>query len=130
KDRPQFSPFVGQPSIDGNFRLEAITPGRYAVFVASDYEVSGFYSDPVYFEVVDQDVNDIEIRALRGLTLSGSVITENQDLKELLRQLPNLRVSVNVVPAGARNDDPSQRSGGSALVMPDGTFQVSGLRAG
>jgi len=130
KERDRFSPMVGQPTVDGAFRLEGLAPGRYAAYVASDFGTTDFYSEPVFFEVVDKDVTGVEIRATRGLTVSGIVAAENMDIKQLLRQLPNLRVSVNVQPAGGRIEDPSQRSGGTAAIMPDGSFEVKGLRAG
>ena len=35
-----------------------------------------FYSDPAYFEVIDKDVSGVEVKAIRGLSLSGFVVTE------------------------------------------------------
>ena len=126
--RERYGPIMtGQPTADGEFRVEGVAPGRYAAYVSSEFFASDFYSDPVAFEVIDKDVSGIEIRATRGVTVSGAIAADNMELRQLLTQVPNLRVSVNVQ---ASNNDPSQRSGGTAAVMRDGSFQVSGLRGG
>src|SRR5205814_5707725 len=88
------------------------------------------YSDPVVVSVVDQDVGGIEVKALRGTSIAGSVAPENMELRELLRQLPGLRVSANMMPADGRMTPTTIRSFGSAPVAADGSFTITGLRPG
>jgi hypothetical protein len=115
---------------DGSFTIPGVTKGRYGLYLGSENGESDFYSDPVMVELIDQDVSGIEIKALRGTSISGTVVAENMELKELLRQLPGLRVSANVSPADGRMTPTTIRSFGSALVGPDGSFTITGLRPG
>ena len=115
---------------DGSFTVSGVTIGRYGVYLASENGDSDFYSDPVVVNVVDQDVGGIEVRALRGASISGSVAPENMELKELLRQVPGLRVSANVMPPDGRMTPTTIRSFGSAPVAADGSFTITGLRPG
>lgn len=115
---------------DGSFTITGVTNGRYGVYLASEYGDSDFYSDPVSVNVVDQDVGGIEVKAQRGTSISGSVAPENMELKELLRQVPGLRVSATVMPADGRMTPTTIRSFGSAPVAADGSFTITGLRPG
>jgi hypothetical protein len=115
---------------DGTFTISGVTSGRYGVYLSSDNGESDFYSDAVVVNVVDQDVGGIEVKALRGASISGSVAPENMELKELLRQIPGLRVSASVMPADGRVTPTTIRSFGSAPIAADGSFTITGLRPG
>jgi len=104
--------------------------GRYGVYVASETGQSDFYSDPVVATVTDQDVAGIEVKALRGTTISGSIVAENMDLKELLKQVPGLRVNANILPTDGRMTSNMIRGYGNAPVAADGSFTITGLRPG
>ena len=108
----------------GEFKFDGLGPGRYGAYVASEYDGSDFYSDPAYFEVIDRDVGGVEIKAIRGLSLSGVVVAEGDVQK--VAQLPGLRVSANSIQT-TRNQI---NSGATSLVAADGSFQVNGLRPG
>lgn len=128
KDSSRSPAFVGLPSDDsGEFRFEGLRPGRYTIAVSSEYFGGGnFYGDPVSFEIMDQDVTGLEVKAIRGVTLSGAVIAEGLSTRELLSLLPDLRVF-----AWPESPTPNQRTGsGSAAVAADGSFQITGLRPG
>jgi hypothetical protein len=114
---------------DGKFTIDGVTAGRYGVFVPSDNGNTDFYSDPVSVEVSDKDVTGVEIKALHGLTISGSVIGDNIDLKELLKQVPGLRVLGNVSPPGGMTET-TIRSSGYGTIAADGSFTITGLRPG
>jgi hypothetical protein len=116
----------------GEFRLEGITPGRYAItapgFSSSIGDQPRIYCDPFPFEVTDGDVTNLEIKAQRSLTLSGVVITEGITNKNALAGVSRL----TVVGYGQSNS-----AGIQALVVPatspiapDGSFQLEGLRPG
>lgn len=59
----------------GEFKIEGLLPGRYAVFVQPDQDVPA-YSEPVQFEVLDKDLDGLIIKTLPGATLSGRVVIE------------------------------------------------------
>jgi hypothetical protein len=120
----------GTTMADGTFTIPGLTTGRYAVYLATDSGGSDFYSDPVMVNVTDQDVGGIEVKAIRGTTISGSIIAESMELKELLRQIPGLRVSASTSPVDGRMGPTSIRSFGSAPVAADGSFTITGLRPG
>jgi len=99
----------------GAFRFSNLTPGRYAIYISIGGE---YYSDEVIFEVTNQDVTGLEIKARHGASLSGEVFIEGPRDPSVLPALSNLRVSV------------SRRTGvqgaGSA-VGADGRFRITGL---
>src|SRR5438045_8820621 len=75
----------------GEFRLDGIEPGRYAVFVWSSMAPANLrtgpdvYSDPVPFEVADSDVTNVEIKARIGLRISGVGVLGGITDKEVRR---------------------------------------------
>jgi 5-hydroxyisourate hydrolase-like protein (transthyretin family) len=115
---------------DGKFSQQGFTPGRYGVYIASDYGDSEFYSDPVFFDVAEKNVSGLEIRGIHGLSISGTLVAENMQLRDLLKQLPGLEVSAMTTPADGRMTPSTIRSSGRGVVGADGSFQVSGLRPG
>lgn len=130
-ERVSLSGMIDDPTrADGVFTVQGLTAGHYGVYVASEYGDSDYYSDPINVEVTDKDVSGVEIRAIHGLSISGSVTAENLELKDLLKQLPGLRVSANVFPADGRMTPSTIRSSGSGRVAADGKFVISGLRPG
>jgi hypothetical protein len=110
----------------GEFRVDGLGPGRYGAYVSSENEGGAFYSDPAYFEVIDKDVSGVEVKAIRGLSLSGIVVTEGDAQKSALTQLAGLRVSASIM----QTSRTQLGGGGSSVVAADGSFQVDGLRPG
>ena len=102
----------GTPTnVNGEFRIEGVEPGRYGIMAtSSNFLPNNFlsvsdrqlrvYSDPVQFEITDGDVSGLEIKARRGLSLSGAVITEGITDKRVLAMIPRLLVSGFVQPSG------------------------------
>ncbi|HTF37536.1 MAG TPA: carboxypeptidase-like regulatory domain-containing protein, partial [Blastocatellia bacterium] len=76
---------------DGNFRIEGLLPGRFFVSAQFDGETE-LYCTPVEFEVRDNDINGLEIKAHRGLTLSGSVTVEGTKREEITTKLTQLKL--------------------------------------
>jgi len=110
----------------GEFSFEGFASGHYSVLPTSEYYGGNFYGDPVNFEVVDHNVSGLELKAIAGLSVSGVVVADGVITKDLLAQLPKLRIFARVVSA-ANSQVPN---GGSAIVAPDGSFQINGLRPG
>jgi hypothetical protein len=111
----------------GEFVTDELAPGRYAVFGISVEQSAEWYSDTATFEIDDEDVNGLEVKIRRGATVSGVVHIEGARdraaLAELMRQV---KLSSNV-DAGGELAAPNW---GQAVVTPDGSFRLTGLRPG
>jgi large repetitive protein len=126
EQRGQPSPSMGIQADDrGEFSFDGFGPGRYSVVPNSEYYGGNFYGEPVYFEVVDKDVNGLELKAVSGLSLSGVISAEGLVTRDLLAMLPGLTVY-------ARSESSSRAAGvgGRAVVGADGSFQITGLKPG
>lgn len=118
----------------GEFRLEGVAPGRYAVMTVTssfglDPNPAKIYSDPVPFEITDADVSDVELKAHRGLTISGIVVTD-----AITNQAALAGVSRLVVSGGSMAPPTSIQTPytgyTSSPIAADGSFQLEGLRPG
>jgi len=109
----------------GEFRIEGARPGRYTVFAMSE-DQSGFYSEPVNFEVKHADVTGLEINLLRGASISGRAVIEGTSDPAILAKLPQLGVmTFPSVPGLISSAQPAQSWFGA-----DGGFRIRGLRGG
>jgi protocatechuate 3,4-dioxygenase beta subunit len=123
---PNSSAFIGglPTNSRGEFRFEGLEPGHYTIYVSSRYEAGDFYSEPLVFDVVDHDVTNLELKALRGFSISGVVVPETGSGK--LSLLGGWRIT-----AGVRtNSNPPTNSFGVALIEADGSFRINGLSPG
>jgi hypothetical protein len=119
----------------GEFRLDGVGPGHYAVFVIERYDFSAnattgpmVFSDPVTFEVVDGDVTNLEIKAQQGLNLSGVVIVDGISDRKALATLSSLKIGASVnPPQGSMRLMPEARS---SAIAADGSFSMTGMRPG
>jgi Carboxypeptidase regulatory-like domain len=109
---------------NGEFRIDGLSPGRYAAFAVATEQVE-FYSEPTVFEVTDNDVNAIEIKTRRGSTISGAVVIEGSDDPDVHAKLPKLELRASV-----RTEELTAPSMGSTRPNPDGSFLITGLRPG
>lgn len=108
----------------GEFEFQGLRPGRHVVHLDVE-EGSEYFSDAVSFEVLNEDVNGLALKASRGGSISGSVVITGTDDPQLLARLSTFRVSLhraarnNVVPPAA-----------FVRPNPDGSFRLTGLRPG
>ena len=108
----------------GEFRLENLTPGEYAVFILPQQN-SALRGDALPFEIVDQDVTGLILRSAKGASVSGTVVLEETSDKVALARLAQLRIQAFVRVEGI--------SDGFAQFSPinmDGSFRLGGLQAG
>jgi len=118
----------GMPTTSrGEFRFDGLEPGHYAVFASSRFDGGDYYSESINFDVVDHDVTNLEIKAIRGLTLSGVVLLDSDTSKNALAQLGSLRIVAGV---RSPSNSPASSTNGTSLVAPDGSFRIGGLRPG
>jgi protocatechuate 3,4-dioxygenase beta subunit len=128
KNQPNFfGGYIGPATNSrGEFRIEGIEPGRYGVTLASDFEASSVYTDPSYFEVTDGDISNLELKATRGTSMSGVLVTDGVTNKDVLAQLTSMRVTARLT----SNTNPQTSNSGSSLIAGDGSFFINGLRPG
>ncbi len=108
---------------DGEFKIENLPPGKYAVYLESQTD-SERRSEPVRFEVIDQDVEGLLIKTSTGGSVSGVVVLEGT-------QDPNVRALLvgNQILASVSNKFDG-RTMPSGNINPDGSFRLTGLPAG
>src|SRR6266404_9628989 len=110
----------------GEFRFDGLEAGHYTAYVSARFDGGDFYSDPILFDVVDRDVTSLEVKALRGLTLSGVVIPETESGQKAMRQQNGLRLIATV----KASTNQASSNGASAVVGPDGSFSINGVPPG
>lgn len=108
----------------GEFQFEGLRPGRHVAHLDVE-EGAEYYSDAVSFEVLNEDVNGLELKAARGGSISGSVVSTGTNDPQSLARLQTFRVSLH--PAVRNSVVPP-----AAFVRPnpDGSFRLTGLRPG
>ena len=114
----------------GEFRVRGLPSGRHAVFAAqgtyANAEQTSTYSDPVAFEIVEQDVSGLEIKLTRGATVTGMLVIEGTSNPAVLARRTELHLGASVqVPAGLAPPNETR-----AQVRGDGSFQITGVRPG
>jgi hypothetical protein len=84
-----------------------------------------YYCDPLPFEILDSDVSNLELKAQRGLSISGVVVPDGITDKTLLARFTKLLVTASVEnpPADIRTFAGNSVS----RVNPDGSFSIDGL---
>lgn len=107
----------------GEIKIDSVTPGKYALYLESTSAAA--YAEPLRFEVVDQDIKDLVIKASSGGSVSGVVVFDGVDQKLVATKLRELVIFAHI--------ETKSRHGGSTpsgVVNADGSFKVGGLRSG
>src|ERR1051325_7083957 len=66
---------IGQTNSSGEFSLQHLKPGHYALYLSSGLDRSSdLYSDVLTFDICDADVTNLEVQARHGSKLSGFVV--------------------------------------------------------
>ncbi|HMY73597.1 MAG TPA: carboxypeptidase regulatory-like domain-containing protein [Blastocatellia bacterium] len=108
---------------NGEFRILGARPGKHGILIEDREGKGEFYSPPAQFEVVSSDVEGIEVRALRGATISGTVVIEGTNDPAILARRSQIRLN-----SADRANTPGTTRYGQA--NPDGTFRITGLPEG
>jgi hypothetical protein len=112
---------AGSVNANGEFRLENLMPGTYTIYTEPP-EGSDASSASVTFEVVDRDLDNLLITTMKGGSLSGVVVLDNESAPGMFS---SLRICASVNSSEARYAN----SPGSA-VGQDGSFRINGLQSG
>lgn len=109
---------------NGEFQIMGARPGKHAVFIENRDGKSDLYSDPMPVEVFNGDVSGVEIRAMRGASISGTVVIEGSNNPAIQSKRSQIILittpDVSSFYSGSRN----------AKVSPDGKFRFIGLPTG
>lgn len=119
-----FNPAASASNSTGEFKIEGLLPGRYAVFVQPDQNRPA-YSEPVQFEILDKDIDGMIIKTQPGGSLSGKVMFEGMHDKTFFAKLSQM--SLNVYVYSQATALPNWHS---AAINSDGSFQIRGLQPG
>lgn len=111
----------------GEIKLENMTPGKYAIYLEPSVDRDR-YAEPVRFEVVDQDIKDLVIKASSGSSVSGVIVFEGMDEKINRTNRAGLMIYAFTMRMNREEIGNSQPQSG--LVGADGSFRVGGLRPG
>ncbi|MGE0885777.1 MAG: hypothetical protein AB7P14_19685 [Blastocatellales bacterium] len=109
---------------NGEFQIMGARQGKHAVFVENRDGKSDLYSEPTPVEVFNGDVSGVEIRAMHGNSISGTVIIEGSND-------PAIQSKRNQIILITTPDVSSFYSGSrNAKVNADGSFRFTGLPVG
>lgn len=116
----------GTTNEKGEFKIEGLLPGKYAVYIAQDRaNPTEFYSDPVSAEISSADVSNLEVKLQGASSVSGVVVIDGTPDPTLLTKL-----SVNAAARGAGAGSVMRTTSAAAAVGPNGAFRVTGLSPG
>lgn len=99
---------VTESTKDGEFKLENLPPGKYAVYSEPPAEAD-WQSEAVQFEVTDRDVEDLVIKISKGASVSGVVILEGTD---------DAKVRASLLATESLDKSPAAISGELSLPAP------------
>ena len=126
---PNRGSFIGSSTISnsrGEFRLENIPPGKYSIIMMpqpnNDIRVG-----PVSFEIVDQDVAGLVLKTMKGGVVSGFVVLEGKQDRELYARLAKMRLLAHVRES---REGVQSALGAVSAIAADGGFRFGGLAAG
>lgn len=114
---------VAESTKDGEFKVENLAPGKYAVYSQPPVDAD-WHSEAVPFEVTDRDVEGLVIKTSKGASVSGVVILEGTNDAKVRANLLASRI------AGQIADSYLGRTNPSAIINPNGSFRLTGLMAG
>jgi protocatechuate 3,4-dioxygenase beta subunit len=118
----------------GKFQFTGLSPGRYDLVLSNRRrEDVEHYSEAIRFELSNADVSGLELKAIRGSTVSGVVVLEGAGdpaVKAKLRQ-----ASVSLFVAGKREPGASGpaylgRGNSTTKIANDGGFRLTGAPPG
>lgn len=110
----------------GEFRFDNVTPGKYSVYIQGSESLQ-LYAEPVLFEVTDQDISNLVLKASSGNTISGVVVVDGMDEKAA-------RILLNGATIWGQSTKEQERMHAYRpsfwRIGADGSFRLSGMRSG
>jgi hypothetical protein len=119
---------------EGGFKVTDLAPGRYELGLWERMRGSGeHYSEKIGFEVTDSDVSGLEVKAIRGSTISGVVIIGGVSDPAVKAKLQQMAVGIQVTGKSESTGDGrayEHRGGAMAKIAGDGSFRLTGAPPG
>jgi hypothetical protein len=119
---------------EGRFRCANLAPGPYQLSLWELPQVSSaHFSEKIGFEVADSDVSGLEVKAIRGSTISGVVVIEGVSDQAVKAKLQRMSICVSVTGfRGSAGDGGDYEFPGvvTAKIAGDGAFSLTGARPG
>ncbi|HEV2834424.1 MAG TPA: carboxypeptidase regulatory-like domain-containing protein, partial [Pyrinomonadaceae bacterium] len=107
----------------GEFVVEGLIPGKYMLNLFQSGSDNDLRAEQSTFDVVDQDVSGIIIKAIRGASISGVVVLESDD-KAARARLGEMQVR------GYVQTSPGYGNSSSSPIAADGGFRLGGFNSG
>jgi protocatechuate 3,4-dioxygenase beta subunit len=112
---------------EGRFTCAGLDPGPYDLSLRERMGVSSeYYSEKTRFEVTDSNVSGLEVKAIRGSTISGIVVVEGAGDQAVKAMLQGMSIGVQ----GTGSVDHALPGRISAKIAGDGGFRLTGAPAG
>ncbi|HEV2664510.1 MAG TPA: hypothetical protein VG324_06350 [Blastocatellia bacterium] len=128
----------GMTDSEGMFRVGELPSGRYELYLRNMWRMvdqsSGsmanneYYSEKTVFEISGSDVSGLEVKAIRGSTISGVVVLEGANDPAVKAKLQQMRVGVYVTPD--RGSDSQIFGDINSKIGGDGGFRLTGAPPG
>jgi hypothetical protein len=118
----------------GAFKLSGLSPGRYRAVIMDGGGELGYTSEVAEFEITNDNVSGVEVKAFLGASVSGFVVIEGAGATAG-NQLQSIMVHPRVTPPSGASGDADERYWMPRSFMPqklnaDGSFVFKGLQAG
>lgn len=126
---PNRGPMIGSNTISnsrGEFRFENITPGKYSI-ITMPQPNSDIRVGPIGVEIVDQDVAGLVLKTVKGGVISGFVVLEGKQDRELYARLTKLQLFAYV---RGSSEGAQTGLGNLSRIAADGGFRFGGLPPG
>jgi hypothetical protein len=135
KGQSSYSSPFNRSDQDGNFTINGLNEGRYAITAFMSIMKSetdkNIYSDPTVFEVRGSNVSDLEIKVLPGAIITGTIVVEGTNDRSVLDQLAKLSVNAfKQVPREKRLEPSTSGDFAYSEIKPDSSFKLEGLSPG
>ena len=114
----------------GEFHIKGLLPNTYIAYVFSPVQ-SDLYSDRVNFDIAEDDVAGLEIKMIRGASISGMVEVEGTRDPSVLARVSQIPIRAE----GVSQDTATlmmtlMQGGGLGNINSDGTLRIGGVRPG
>lgn len=127
---PSFKPGETTTNSKGEFRIEGLSPNTYVAYVFNLGQ-SEVYSDRVNFEITEGDVADIEIKMMRGASISGVAEVEGTRDPALLARMSQIALRAEATSQDIAMMMMTIMQGGSVgNINSDGKWKIEGVRHG
>jgi hypothetical protein len=119
---------------EGRFRCADLTPGQYELSLWERIGISReYYSEKISFDVADSDLSGLEVKAIRGATISGVVVIEGVSDPAVKAKLQRMSVGVRVASFRESAGDSGAYEVPArvmARIAIDGGFRLTGAPPG